>query len=138
MKKIIRYLILFCFSLIITNYLTHNLYFDQTAKSYLLVSLILTLFEIVLKPIIKILLLPVTLLTLGLFRSVIETIGLYLAVFLLPNFSVGNIFFPQTTFLGIHIQDISLTGFWAYLATSFIISLVFYIFSKLLTIKIHQ
>ncbi len=138
MKKIFRHLILYCFSLIVANFFTHNLVFDGTIKSYLLVALILTVFELILKPIIKILLFPITLLTLGLFRSVIDTLGLYLAVFLMPYFYINDIIIQPFSLVGLNIPFTQISGFWAYFATSFIISLVFHLFSKILIIKIHQ
>ena len=83
MKKLLKYIILFTFSLITANQIWQNLSFEQIPLTIIKVAVILTIFELLLKPIIKILLIPINILTLGLFRMVIDTLGLYLAVFFL-------------------------------------------------------
>ena len=121
MKKILKYALYLAFALLIENEICHNLNFDPKILTLVKVSLILSLFEIILKPIVKILLLPITFLTLGLFRIVINTLGLYLAVYLIPSFSLNSFVLFNYQF----------NGFLAYLLTSFIISSLLYIFKKL-------
>lgn len=134
MKKILRYWIIFVFALISTNQLLGNLNF-HTPIIIIQVGLVISLFEIILKPIIKILLLPINLLTLGLFRIIIDTLGLYLADFLIFNFTVTNINLPSSTIAGIIFPAIQLNGFVAYLCTSFILTSIFYIFKSILIRK---
>ncbi len=138
MKKILRFTLLFVFVLISTNQLLGNLIFHQPPTTIIKVAFIVAIFEIVLKPIIKILLLPINLLTLGLFRIVINTLGLFLATFLLADFEVGNINSPAQNFWGVSIPPIHLTGFIAYLATSVTISLTFNLFRLILTKSIKK
>lgn len=124
MKKIFRYIILFTFSLITANQIWQNLSFQQIPLTIIKVAVILTIFELLLKPIIKILLIPINIITLGLFRMVIDTLGLYLAVFFLSDFKVGNIFISQYNY---HIDN-----FWAYLLSSFTIGTILYIYNAIL------
>lgn len=121
MKKILKYTLYIAFAMLIENEIWHNLSFNPRIETIIKVALILAIFELILKPIIKILLLPITFLTLGLIRIVINTLGLYLATFLISGFTVGSL----TLF------NLSLTNFLAYLFTSFIISTLLYIFKKL-------
>jgi len=86
------------------------------------VAIILAFFETILKPIIKLLLLPINILTLGGIRLVINTFGLYLAVFVLASFSVQNISTDNTTLLGFDIPPLQFSGFFAYLVSSFTIN----------------
>ena len=65
------------------------------------------------------LLLPISILTLGLIRIIINTLGLYLAVFLVSAFTVSSF----------TIYGWSLIGFWAYLGTSFLL-VSFFIFQN--------
>ena len=88
MKKILKTTLLISFSLALQNQIWTNLTFSQNILTIIKVAFIMAIFEILLKPIIKILLLPINLLTLGLFRIVINTVGFYLAVFLLSDFQV--------------------------------------------------
>jgi putative membrane protein len=121
MKKLLRYTLFLAFGLVIENEIWSNLSFSPKIETIIKVALILAIFELILKPILKILLLPVTFLTLGLIRIVINTLGLYLAVFLISGFNVNSL----------RIFDFSLTGFLAYLFTSTVISTFLYIFKKL-------
>lgn len=121
MKRILKYTLFIAFALVIENEIWKNLSFSPKIETIVKVALILAIFELILKPIIKILLLPITFLTLGLIRIVINTLGLYLATFLISGFSVNSL----TLF------NYPLTNFLAYLFTSFIISSLLYIFKKL-------
>lgn len=121
MKKILKYSLYLAFALVIENEIWHNLVFSPKIETIIKVALILSIFELILKPIIKVLLLPITFLTLGLIRIVINTLGLYLATFLISGFSVNNL----------QLFKYSLNGFFAYLFTSFIISTLLYIFKKI-------
>jgi uncharacterized membrane protein YvlD (DUF360 family) len=125
MKKILKYTTLFTFSLITFNQIWHNLFFDKIPLTIVKVAVILTLFELLLKPIIKVLLIPINILTLGLLRSVIDTLGLYLAVFFIAGFKVGNIYISKYNY---HVNN-----FWAYLLSSFIIGIILYIYNRILS-----
>jgi len=122
MKKFFKYSLYLSFALVLQNELWKNLTFgDDRLFTIIKLGLILSFFELILKPILKILLLPISFLTLGLIRIVINTFGLYLAVFLLPQFSISSFtLFGQ-----------NLTNFWAYLGTFFFISLFLFIFKKI-------
>lgn len=124
MKKILRYIILFTFSLITANQIWQNLSFNQIPLTIIEVAAILTLFELLLKPIIKILLIPINILTLGLFRLVIDTLGLYLAIFFISDFQVGNIYISKYNY--------QINNFWAYLLSSFTIGIILYIYNSIL------
>jgi len=124
MKKILRYIILFSFSIVTTNLIWQNFYFQQIPWTIIKVAIILTIFELLLKPIIKILLIPINILTLGLFRIVIDTLGLYLAVFFIVDFQVGNIYISQYNY---HVNN-----FWAYLLSSFTVGIILYIYNSIL------
>lgn len=121
MKKILRYTLFLAFALVIENEIWSNLSFSPKIETILKVAIILAIFELILKPILKVLLLPITFLTLGLIRIVINTLGLYLAAFLIAGFSVSSI----------QLFSYSLSGFFAYLFTSTVISTFLYIFKKL-------
>jgi putative membrane protein len=124
MKKLLKFIILFTFSLITANQIWQNFNFEQIPWTIVKVAIILTIFELLLKPIIKILLIPINILTLGLFRLVIDTLGLYLAVFFISDFQIGNIYITQYNY---HIN-----GFWAYLLSSFTVGTILYIYNSIL------
>jgi len=134
-KKILKYVLLFSFSLATTNQIWHNLNFQKNIQTIIYVALILTIFELFLKPILKILLLPINLLTLGSLRFIINTLGLYLAEFLLLDFKVYNIHFEAFSWQGFTIPTQNFNSFWAYFVSSLTIGIIFYIFNIILKKK---
>lgn len=129
MKKILRLTLLFSFSLVCVNLVWHNLTFQITPWTYIKTAFILALFEVILKPILKIILFPINLLTLGLFRAVIDTLGLYLAAFIFADFYIANIHFPATPFFGLVIPQLNFSGFWSFLVTSLTIGFFLNLFT---------
>ncbi len=118
MKKILKYTLLSAFALVTQNSIWGNLDFDFGAITVIKVAIILSIFEILIKPIVKLLLLPINLLTLGLFRIVINTVGFYLAVFLLADFHLNSIVTTATNIQQIAIPALSFSGFWAFVVNS--------------------
>lgn len=135
MKKILRLTLLFIFSLITANQIWGNLVFQSIPTTIIKTALILSIFEILLKPILKIILFPINLLTLGLFRIVIDTLGLYIAEFLFNDFSIRNIHTLATKFYGINIPELSFANFWAYLVTSFTLGFILNLFNLIIRKK---
>jgi putative membrane protein len=135
MKKILKYTLLIAFTLALQNQLWQNLTFSQNVWTIIKVAFILTVFEILLKPILKILLLPINILTLGLFRIVINTVGLYLAVFLLSDFRVNPIVINPFIWQGIAVPAFTFTGFWAYVINSTTQHFLLFIFKFILKSK---
>ena len=125
MKKFFKTILIIAFAIVTHNYFFHNLILENELITLIKVSIVLAIFELLLKPIIKIVLLPINIITLGLFRIVINTIGLYLAVFLIADFHVKTLIF----------QNYNFSGFPAYLASSLILSFLLYIFSLILSKK---
>lgn len=138
MKKILKFTLLLTFSLITANQIWGNLSFQTIPWTIIKTAFILSIFEVVLKPIIKVLLLPINLLTLGTFRIIINTFGLYLVTFLFSDFQVKNINSPAINFWGLQIPNMSFTNFFAYLVTSFTISLILYFFNLILHKKVQK
>ena len=118
MKKILKYTFLIAVSLAFQNQFWQNLTFSENLTTIIKVAFILTIFELLLKPIIKILLIPINILTLGFFRIVINTVGFYLATFLLSDFTVRTINIAPFVWQGFNIPVIYFAGFWAYVVNS--------------------
>ena len=88
----------------------------------LLASLVLTILQKVAKPILKLLFLPINIVTLGLFSLVINVFLLWLATYLVPGFQIQ----PMIIF------EVALGKFGSLLLVSIIISSVQNILRKLL------
>jgi putative membrane protein len=89
MKFIIRWLISAA-AIIITAYLLRRGVEVSSFGSALVLALVLGTINAVIRPILFILTLPITLLTLGLFTFVINALLIMLASFLVPGFEVVN------------------------------------------------
>ncbi|MDP4009383.1 MAG: phage holin family protein [Candidatus Shapirobacteria bacterium] len=125
MKKFLRFTLIVIFALITLNQIWGNLYFQSPIYTLIKVAIVISIFELIIKPILKILLLPINFLTLGTFRIIIDTLGLYLATFFLADFKVKNIFTSQFNF----------EGFWAYLVSSLTLGLILIIYNSILSKK---
>lgn len=76
------------------------------------------------KPIINILLLPINLVTFGLFKWVAYAVTLYIVTLVVPGFKLLDFVFKGFNTYWISIPGIALSGVLAFLAFSFVISMV--------------
>lgn len=95
----------------ITAYLLPGVHINGGVATLLVLSVVLGLINAILKPILKLLTLPITILTLGLFSLVINALLILLASSIVPDFMVD--------------------GFWWALLFSIVLSLVNGFFSSL-------
>jgi uncharacterized membrane protein YvlD (DUF360 family) len=134
-KKIIKLTLLLTFSLITVNQIWGNLEFSYIPWTIIKIGFTLSIFEIIIKPILKIILFPINLLTLGLFRIVIDVVGLYLSIFLFSDFYVKNIHTQATSISGLSIPELNFSGFFAYLVTSITIGFFLNLFTLIIKKK---
>jgi len=135
MRKILKLTLLFTFSLITANQIWGNLEFSFIPWTIIKTAFVLSIFEVLLKPILKVILFPINILTLGLFRIVIDTLGLYLAAFIFSDFHVKNIHSAATSFLGINIPELNFYNFVAFLITSLTIGFILNLFTLIIKKK---
>ncbi len=88
----------------------------------ILASLVLTLLQKIVKPVLKILFLPINIVTLGLFSLVINVFILWLATFLVPGLSI-----EPTVLFGIRLGE-----FGTLLVISFLITFIQNLLKKIL------
>ncbi len=123
MKKIIRNYVLNTVSLYLVSRLSEGLVFAKGIESLLLAGVGITLVSLFVKPIINLLLLPINLITFGLFRWVSSAIALYLVTLVVPGIMISRFFFAGLSTPWIDIPAVSLGGVFAFIAFSFILSL---------------
>lgn len=112
MKKLTRTIILTTISIAIVAYLVPQISVANLT-SLILVGTTIGLLNLVVRPVLKMVFLPINLLTLGIFNFLLNIGLLYLALWLVPGVSIGNIVFLGWEF----------TGFWALVFFSFALSL---------------
>jgi uncharacterized membrane protein YvlD (DUF360 family) len=137
-KRIIKLTLLLTFSLITANQIWGNLEFINIPWTIIKTGLLLSIFEIIIKPILKIILFPINILTLGFFRVVIDVVGLYLAVFIFSDFYIKNIHTSTTSILGINVPELNFFGFFAYLVTSITIGFFLNLFTLIIKKKVTK
>lgn len=63
----------------------------NSSITLIMAGIVLTLLEKIVRPILKILFLPINVVTLGLFSLVINVLILYLATYFVPGFTIDNV-----------------------------------------------
>lgn len=96
---------------IVANFIPGLKYTDGL-KTLIIISIVLAIANIFVKPIIKLLTLPIELVTLGLFGILINAGMLYLTASLIPQFSIKGFYFTgiDTSLIIIKPQQIPLWG----------------------------
>lgn len=124
MKKLLKFTLLYIFAIVTLDYFLNHIEFVNLF-TLIKVALILSIFELMLKPIIKIILFPINIITLGTFRIIIDTFGLYLVFFLIPQFTLGDFY------LGTY----HLSNFFAVLVSSIFLTIIINFFNFILSKK---
>ena len=120
-------------SFFVTSYLIAGFQLEPTWQAYLLASLVFVILNAVVGPLIKLLLLPINLLTLGLFRWLSSVIVLYLFDLLYDGISISAYRFAGFTSGLLSLPPLDLSLFWTLVISSFTISLTYSLFSSLLS-----
>lgn len=124
MKKLLKRLVLNVIALKTVSLSIASIDFQNGSQTLFLAALALTGFEYLLKPIAKILFLPINILTLGTLRWVINVIGLYLITFFIEGFTISPYSFPGTEWQGFIIPAIKFSPLVTYVIASLFINLV--------------
>lgn len=98
--------------------------FSRGIETFLMASVVLSLVRHFVKPFLNILLLPINLMTLGLFHWVASAGLLYLVTLAVPGFTISQFNFQGFYSAPIVIPAINLTGVIAFIAVSFFISFI--------------
>jgi putative membrane protein len=112
MKKVLRPIIITILSIALLAYFIPQVSAVNTF-TLILAGVVITILNLTVRPLLKILFLPINLLTLGIFNWLINIALLYVALWLVPGFSIGEI-----TLLGWELSH-----FWSLVVFSFALSL---------------
>jgi len=82
----------------------------------------LTLVNLLARPIINLLLLPINLITFGFFKWVSAAFTLYLTTLVVPGFAIAGFYFAGLSTQWIDIPVVDLSGLLSYIAFSFVLS----------------
>jgi len=124
MKGIFRLYLIETFSLYLLTSFSSGIIFENGIYTLLLAGLGLTVSASIAKPIINLLLLPINLITFGLFKFLSSAIAIYLVTLVVPGFKFTGFFFQGINSEWITIPQISLVGILGLILFSFILSLI--------------
>lgn len=123
MKTILRAIFLNLLTLYLVNLFYPGFQISTEFKILLSAAIVWTLLNKVVKPIIKLLLLPINLITLGLFSWAINAITVFLLQLLIRGVTINPYTFPGFSYQGFIIPTIHLNLFFSYILTSLVLSL---------------
>jgi putative membrane protein len=124
MKNILKHYIVDTISLYLISQAVSGMYFENGINSLLLAGLGIMLTSFLVKPIINLLLLPINLLTFGLFRWISSSITLFIVTLIVPGFKIQELFFSGFTSPWIDIPSFTFVSPFSFIAFSFLITTV--------------
>jgi putative membrane protein len=124
MRSILKGFIISTISLYLVSQAVSGMVFAEGIYTLLLAGFVLMLANLIIKPILNILLLPLNLVTLGLFKWVTYAITFYLVTLVVPGFKITEFVFKAYNSYWFNIPGITLQSFFAFIAFAFLISLV--------------
>ena len=131
-RRTLKYFLINTTSLYLISLVVTGLIFSDGLNTVILTGIALAVTSLIIKPIINLLLLPLNLITFGLFRWVSYAVTLYIVTLIVPGFEITNFVFAGYPSYWITIPPITLTGVLAFIAFSFIISIFSSLFDWLL------
>lgn len=118
-------------SFFVAQYVLSGVIIENTFSAYFLLSLVFVILNFLLSPIIKLLLLPINLLTLGLFRWVTNVLVLYIFDLLFDGINLTAFTYPGFSSAWLNLPSGYLNLFWVLVLTSLIMSLTYSVISSL-------
>lgn len=131
MKGIAKNTIFNAMSLYILSQLISGVKITGGFQAVLLSGLILTILNIVLKPIISLFSMPLNMITLGLFSFITNAILLYILTIFVPNISVSSFTFNGYSFAGFIVPVIKFNTIYAFIVSAAVLSLIINFFKWL-------
>lgn len=124
MRKILKALFVNSMVLYVTIALYAGLVYDNSLQTLFWASLAILVLDKTVKPMIKLLILPINVLTLGLFGWVAHVITMFLLTELVAGVAVAPFYFEGFAYQGFIVPGMKVTLLLSYILASVIISLV--------------
>ena len=122
MKGILKTIFINILILYLVSQLFKGIEYKNGLSTFITAGLFLSVSSIVVKPLINIMILPINLVTFGVFRWLSSVAILYLVTIMVPDFLINGFYFPGFSSLWFDIPVINVHGFFAIILFSFIIS----------------
>ena len=110
--------------LYITALLIEGFTYGNDYRILLFAALVFGVVNVIVRPLVKVLFLPVNILTLGLFSWMIDVILLYITTVVVDGVSITGFHFPGASVVGVTLGPATISTFAAYIVTALMISVV--------------
>lgn len=124
MKRLLRFYLINLVSLWITTQAVKGLVYTGGVQSLFVGALAFALINIILVPLLRILLLPLNLMTLGIFSWLTNVVALYALTTVVPSFRLTSYHFPGYSANGLTLPDVTLSALWVALLASLFIGVI--------------
>lgn len=124
MKSILKHFIIDTVTLYVVSEWVDGIMFAKGTETLLITGAVLAAATLTIRPMINILILPLNLVTFGLFKWVAYAITLYLVTLVVPGFKILDFSFAGYNSYWFVIPPIFLAGMLAFIAFSFLISFI--------------
>lgn len=131
MRKIVVKILSTAASFYVAQYFLAGFALEKTWSAYLVASIVFVVFNFVLSPVIKLLLLPINLLTLGLFRWLTNVLVLYIFDLMYDGLRISSFIFPGYSSPIISLPAGNINLFWVLVLSSLLMSLTYSIINTL-------
>lgn len=131
MRKIIVNILATAASFYVAQYFLDGVQLENSWQSYLIASIVFVILNFFLTPIIKLLLLPINLLTLGLFRWLTNVLVLYLFDLVYDGIDISSFMYSGFTSSIISLPSGNISIFWVLVLASLLMSLTYSIINTL-------
>lgn len=101
-------------------------------QTLLLAAVAISVVNLFVKPLINLLLLPLHLITMGVFRWVANIITLYLVTWLVPNLQIHAFVFPGLDLHYVLVPEMHFSAFGAFIVATFVLTVTFHLIYWLL------
>jgi putative membrane protein len=122
MRTLLKHFILDTIALYLISETIRGMEFTEGYYTLFLAGFVLMVATMVIKPVITLLLLPLNMITLGLFKWVTFAITFYLVTLIVPGFVIKDFVFGGYNSYWFSLPPISFTGIFAFLSFAFLIS----------------
>ena len=133
MKSLIRMLLLNVAVVFFAAWVLPGLSYSNDFTILIFAAAALGIVNLVVRPIVKLITLPINLLTLGIFSWMTNVLMLYLVTRLIPGFEISAFHFEGFSYGGLNISAMEVGLLSSYVISSFVISLLTTLFGWLFT-----
>ena len=123
-RRALKYFLINSVTLYLLSLAISGIVFEKGITTIVLAGVALAVASLIIKPIINVLLLPINLVTFGLFRWVSYAVTFYIITLIVPGFKIVEFAFHGFSSNWISIPSLTLTGTLAVIAFSFITSII--------------